>query len=655
MLNRCVCACLAVLCALFPVIAQEKNDVVELGPLFVTAEDQERSPLQQPDVEPIGLGITMSAVGLEDLYRQKPVTLSDALEFAPGSWTETRGRKVRQFTSFRGQTYPYPDYAIDGLWFREFAELPYLFPAVELERIEVIRSSSALLRGLSGIAGVINLVPRRYEQRHTYAEAEGGQDSTLRAYVAHNEPLADGGVYAALGHYQSDGHRDFGAERMDSAAIRYGQQVSESVSFDANLFIVDGDREFIQAQQPAAARLKTWREQYDPYRAVIGTARLVYQPESGRTTELAFWGSDRQSTFRQENPSAGATTEHDDDDYEYGVQALQSVPLGEDNVLRVGGLYHHWVSPDGKRFYSGRRADIHTLSGVVVDEKTIGRLTLDGGVRVSREFVEEFGAFSIEGSGTPFRTVAAIEDDWAEPLYRVNMGGRFAANDSVALYVNYGFGQVDPRQGALTESGDTPDTERRHSMDAGLVLSSGWLKTLKLGGFYTLRDDAVLLTGATFQDAAGLEVETYGNEDVSQYGLEFECRSQPLWDRVSLFVNALVMDSRTEDETGHETDYEEVPDEVVKAGAYVTVGSVDLSVYGQYLGEYENDRFSDDGTPKPLGAFVDLNLLAGVSFGRDKHTRVYGKVANLLDDEYSTVVGYYDAGRRVSVGVQHVF
>jgi len=623
--------------------------------MVVTASERARSPVQQLDVEPIGLDIASSVVGLEDLYRQRPVTLTDALEFAPGAWTETRGRKVKQFTSFRGQTYPYPDYAVDGLWFREFVELPYFFPANELERIEVIRSSAALLKGNAGVAGVINLIPRTYEERHTYTEVEGGQHQTLRAYLSHHEPLAEGGIYGAIGRFQTESHEDFGEERMNTAVVRYRQALSDTLKCDANLFILDGTREFIPAQAPAAARYRNWREQFDPYRAVIGALRFVHQPDASRSTELSLWGADRESTYKRHDLASGRRTKHDDDDYEVGAQILQALTLSKDNVLRFGGLYHHWVVPDGKRFYTGRRTDLHTLAAVVADEQTFGRLTLDGGVRIAREYIDEFGAFSIEGSGSSFTTVEPIESDWAEPLYRAGVGGKFAATKSVSLYANYGVGQVEARRGVLTEDHVSPDTEWRHSVDAGLSFGGGWFKSLRLGGFYTRRDDAAVLTGKTYQDAGGLEHEYYDNQDAQQYGLEFECRSAPLWGHVSLFMSALVMDSRIEDSAGRETDDKETPDEVLTAGAYTTLGAFDASLFGKYVSEYENNRFSADGEPKPLGDYVDVNLVAGVGLGRERRTRVYGKLENFLDEEYSTVVGYTDAGRRVSAGIQHVF
>jgi hypothetical protein len=39
-----------------------------------------------------------------------------------GALTETCGRPVKQFFSIRGQKYPYPDYALNGIWQQEFEQ-----------------------------------------------------------------------------------------------------------------------------------------------------------------------------------------------------------------------------------------------------------------------------------------------------------------------------------------------------------------------------------------------------------------------------------------------------------------------------------------------------------------------------------------------------
>lgn len=64
---------------------------------------------------PISILPAMTTISAVEIEKQGAVTLVDALKFVPGGWTETRGRKTKQFFSVRGQKYPYPDYSINGV------------------------------------------------------------------------------------------------------------------------------------------------------------------------------------------------------------------------------------------------------------------------------------------------------------------------------------------------------------------------------------------------------------------------------------------------------------------------------------------------------------------------------------------------------------
>jgi len=99
----------------------------------------------------------------------------------------------------------------------------------------------------------------------------------------------------------------------------------------------------------------------------------------------------------------------------------------------------------------------------------------------------------------------------------------------------------------------------------------------------------------------------------------------------------------------------EIPDIIAAAGVYSQIGRVDVNVFGKYVSGYENKRFAEDRQYKPLGDFVDLNLTAGVTLGQERATRIYASLKNLLDDTYSTVVGFPDYGFQALAGVEHRF
>ena len=60
----------------------------------------------------------MPAIGIvteQAINKQGAQNIIEAKNYVPGAIIETRGRQLKQFFSIRGQKYPYPDYAINGI------------------------------------------------------------------------------------------------------------------------------------------------------------------------------------------------------------------------------------------------------------------------------------------------------------------------------------------------------------------------------------------------------------------------------------------------------------------------------------------------------------------------------------------------------------
>ncbi|HWS00158.1 MAG TPA: TonB-dependent receptor, partial [Prolixibacteraceae bacterium] len=110
---------------------------------------------------PLAIIPAVTRISAIEIEKQGATTLTDALKFVPGGWTENRGRKTKQFFSVRGQKYPYPDYSIDGIWQKEFEETGYFLSALDIESVEIVRSSSALVKGLSGLTGVVEVKTKK--------------------------------------------------------------------------------------------------------------------------------------------------------------------------------------------------------------------------------------------------------------------------------------------------------------------------------------------------------------------------------------------------------------------------------------------------------------------------------------------------------------
>jgi len=80
-----------------------------------------------------------------------------------------------------------------------------------------------------------------------------------------------------------------------------------------------------------------------------------------------------------------------------------------------------------------------------------------------------------------------------------------------------------------------------------------------------------------------------------------------------------------------------------------------MSILPKYVSYFENTRFAAKGLPpQPLGDYVTLDAVFGWSlYGDSFTTRFYLELKNITDAHYSTVVGYPDFGRTITIGIRH--
>ena len=615
-----------------------------------------RNLLQTPSAESASLEIATSTVDREEIKKQNAATLTEAMNFAPGIHTETRGRKYKNFTSFRGQIYPYPTYAMNGLWQREFNEISYMLPASQIEKVDIVRSSGTLLMGLADITGVINVLPKKHETPTTMIEGEIGTFNTWRTGVSHGESTSNGWYTVGANANATDGPSGRNAaERTESVYAQGGAQLNDRLQFEGQLFAIQGSREIMTPDPdgPALNSFKNREEEYEPFDAISVSGKLTFEQTPTATLELSAGYSERNYQYIRHDDT---TKNANEDDYEYSLQLMQALQLSDANTLRLGAVYNHWVSPEGKRIYVGQRQDVETYALVLVDEHQFDKLTLDAGIRVMRDYYNEYSgtSFNIQGNGRDFDTV---KNEWGDPLLTATLGAKYEINSNVTFYAHIAGGERSADPGALSVTGTALGNETRLMIDAGVKFETPDIGLLKLGAFYTLRKDAVTKTKQlTTNTVTGNEFYLSDNQDITQYGLELETRSAPIGGIATLFLNATLMESRFKaagaDSYG---DYVEIPDLILSGGMYTQIDRFDFNLFGKYVSDYSNSRFAQDKEQHKLGDYLELNATIGYTLGKKYNTRVYTSVANLLDDEYSTVVGWSDPGTEYRIGIQHEF
>ena len=632
-------------------LASGQKRVYVLDPVEVLGAKL-RDVIREPRSESVGLELAQTVVTSGEIEKQGARTIMEALEHVPGARIETRGRKVKQFFSVRGQTYPYPEYAVNGALFREFYEIPYFFSTADIERIEVLRSGAGMLTGVSGMTGIVNIVPRRYTEPETSWGIEYGSFDTWRSRLSHGAKV--NGVSYSIGldvpHTDGPDGRN-AAEDMTNVHGTVAWKPMPSLSVEGSLYHIHGKRKLARAEAPAVKKLRETLERYDPFTTTFASVKTLYRPAETSSTEFLLYYANRDHNYTSE--TADGTTSARELDFEWGLNIVQSITLSPDNVFKVGAYYNRWVAPDGKRFYLGRECDLETVSAVAVDEHRFGKLTVDAGLKWARTYMHEYGAFNIEGSGKNFSKVEPVSDEWEPSVMNASLGARFDLTTVLSLTANLAAGQVRSRNGTLTADGDKPENELRIKGDAGFRLIGESLGEATVVGFVTRQDDAIVLTGKTSEVNERI-VELYGNRDQYQAGVEINTSSVTLRDIARFYFNTVAMTTRADAGDGTKR-LKEYPEYILGGGVYSHWNTLDFNLFWKYMSSYENTRFSSIPEPQPLGDFHTVSVTCGKSFGNILKSRAYFEVENLFDEEYATVVGYPDFGRRYTVGIRQVF
>lgn len=624
--------------------------VLPMGQVQVTGTGY-RDVFEVPDVKSEALDLSVSQVPRSVINQQQSKTLVDALNYIPSAMIETRGRKVKQFLSFRGQRYPYPDYAIDGVWQKEFLELPYFFFSRDIESIEVIRSSAVLLTGLSTMAGVVNVRTREYEERETNCRLEYGSYQSMRGHISHGAQVKALSYATGVGFYKTNGPaKKNAAEQVANAYGKIKWEPNKNFYLQSSAFYLSADRELLLAQPPADPTYWQKLDAYDPVNAMLFTLTSRYTIHKKAATEFKVSYADRKPDYKSLNLLNGVTTRYSEPDHELNLNVIQAISPFTENTLRLGFFYNHWVAPNGKRFYYGKTCDTETVAGVIMDEQRLGRLYLDAGLRWEKTHWNQYGAFSINESTKGLTKVTPVVDEWQRPMIMGTLGAAFHFTETFSLHAHAALGQVEPRAGTMTTDLVEPAKENQIKADLGVETTDRRWGKVSLVYFLTRQNDAIALSGTT-KTVNDRVLELYLNRDQYSTGLEAEWQSAPWWQRVRSFANLTFIQAKAE-KNGQMVRNEEYPQWIASAGIYRQAKFLEANLLGKYLSGFKGSQFLPVGlAPQPLGDFINLDVILTWNVLPSSRTQLFVEVRNLINEKYATSIGYPDFGRRLNLGL----
>ncbi|MEM6538026.1 MAG: TonB-dependent receptor [Pseudomonadota bacterium] len=584
------------------------------------------------------VGRSVTVIGEEEIAIRQQRFLYDALEIAPGVQLIRSGSfGGLSSVSIRGLPSDQTLFVIDGIvannpaFFGNTFDFANIDPA-DISKVEVLRGGQSTLYGSDAIAGVINVVTKDGREGFGVdAFLEGGSFGTFRGAAsvqAGNETTSGRLTISGITSdgFSSADERDGNTEDDGYSSVtlsgKFRSKLTNSLEFEGTARYIDSVNEF---------------DGFPPPNFVLADA-----DNDGETRDLLLSGSLTHTAFDGQLENRARVTFSDSDILNFGNDFVtfdadgqrvsiehQAIGRVTDYLTLVGGF--EFEREKAETGSTGGQLSISTTSGFALAQiKPTPWAVFDAGVRVDNN--SEFGSettFSASGSisipGTPFRVLGSYAEGFQAPTsgelqFNLAQAATFAFDPSLSL---------------------TPAPERSSGFDIGLAFESKD-RRYRLQATYFDQTVDQLLTFLFVPGAPNFGVFT-NLEEFQTRGVEIGFGAQ-LFDGVFLDGSYTYVDSTnvTLDVTARNQ-----PEHRVNAQLRADVtDNLTISTGLRYNGE------------EPSG-FTTLDPFTVVDLRADYQVRpslaVFGRVENILDEDYQDNLGFGTAPASFYVGVRSSF
>jgi vitamin B12 transporter len=559
------------------------------------------------------MSASVNAITADEMENSKVRMLPELLQRVPGVSVSRSGGPGQQTSVYvRGAKPQHTLVLIDGVRMNGQLDLTGYDMAnlqlTDIERIEILKGPQSTLYGSDAMSGAINIVSKKGEGKPLpYVDIEGGSYNTYRAATGVSGGSDDFNYNASVSHY----------ERQGQSALKNNTEK-------------DGTRNTTVA------------------------ARLGSEPSD--TTELTF-------TLRHIN----ATSDYDDgfgtahDKFKYDSEQLITRAEGSVLVLdetlesKVGVSYlklnrneYGWTTFPGPAPTRGS-FDADTLAGdwnntVYIHDNHTLLLGVDG-YRDDYEFNDGFGDIAT-GDLHNFGLFGTYQAYLLKP-WIVNLGIRyddhseFKAETTYQASSAYTLKKTGTKvKGSIGTGFKAPTSYQLYSTFFGNPMlqpetSFGWeagveqdilTNRFNIGATYfnTRYENLIDYNFSTFafgniSKAKTDGVEVYGRADVTQ----------------DLFLRLGYTYLNNTDESGGSFSLRRPQHQIDADLNYTVTKDLNLNLYAGYIGQRDD---ISGGVIYILDSYVLVNVAA--SYLISEHIELYGRVENLLNENYETIYGY---------------
>ena len=583
------------------------------------------------------VGQAVTVLDTATIEQRQAVVVSDLLRQTPGiGVTRNGGVGTATSVTIRGADSDQTVALIDGIKLNDPSSPGggFNFGGLligNIARIEVLRGAQSVLWGSQAIGGVVNLITRQPTERLAVnARAEGGWHGTGQGFA--NVSGKSGPVSASLGggYYTTDGISAFAGGKERDGYRNYaangslGIALAQNVSVDLRGFYSNGRTDFDGGFPLQDTREYGKSEQWTGY---AGLNAALFDGRLRNRIGYAHTDTDRHNYDPDGTPVETFAGKGRNDRIEYqGVADLNSAVFATFGAEREVSRFT--TASYGAPATRGR-ARIFSVYGQLAVTPVAG-LTATGGVRHDDHNI--FGGATIwSGSGV-------YSPNGGATAFRTSYSEGFKAPTLYQLQSEYGNVRLNP--------------ERSRGWDAG-VAQKALDGAVEASATYFRRTSFDLITFISCGTSAGICADrpfgTYDNVARTRaQGVELALTLKPV-EALTVAAAYTYLDAkdRSTGTASFGRDLARRPDHSVTVNADyrwpfgLATGATVTAV---------GDSFSDASNSQRLDGYVVTDLRA--AFPLADHVEVYGRIENVFDTRYQTILNYGQPGRGAFAGIR---
>lgn len=560
---------------------------------------------------------SINIISAEDIAEIKPKSVSDILSTQPGVVVQQLGPNGDVNISLRGMQFTQTALIIDGVKVK-YTGQQFLdkIPPESIESIKVVKGPQAVAYGSSAQGGAIVITTKRASKEEIYGSLtlESGSDELFRQNANIGLKEGDFDLFLNIGHVEQNSKTQLTGDsegddyRNRNLSFAAGYQISENVRFEVNGLFIDADSEgddsgYLDLIEPGTAGFTLDGDEVIMRHNLVNTALKM--------TDILGLGWNSNISYSYQDVSSLV-----DDYFKGGVQSINwDNTVSWEKHLFSFGFEHEWERFKYDYFDGIEKRNTQTY--YIGDHIVLNgnwNLDLYLGYVVDSKSSDEW-VYSIASDYT-------IGDTTFRAAY-----GRSFRNASLFELEDIFYGN-DLR------------AEKTDSLEIGIDHKFCDDLSASISYFYSETDDPIMFDGSFNEFVQQDKSRTSGFE------------AQVMWQALEqLKLMASFAHYHTEVDIPRDKDARSpwIPANTIGFTAIWSPiknldAALDVTYYGNRKGQASG--FTED-------KFVLTNL--SISYDITENIEIYGRIRNLLDEDYAYVTGFETNERSFLGGVTYRF